>query len=66
MEIKTVSKRNCWSFAPPENPIYKYIVWIGGVGDKYINLEEAKIARQKWISKGYSDVVIEKIESEGK
>ena len=45
---------------------YQYIVWIGGVGDKFKNLEDAEIARQKWTSKGYSDVVIEKIESEGK
>ena len=45
---------------------YQYIVWIGGVGDQYKNLEDAEIACQKWISKGYSDVVIEKIESEGK
>ena len=43
---------------------YQYIVWIGGVGDQYTNLEDAEIARQKWTSKGYSDVVIEKIESE--
>lgn len=43
---------------------YQFIVWIGGVGDQYTNLEDAEIARQKWTSKGYSDVVIEKIESE--
>ena len=41
---------------------YKFIVWIGGVGDQFNNLLDAKIAFKKWKSKGYKDVVIERTE----
>ncbi len=39
---------------------YKYIVWVGGVGDQFSNLLDAEIAVKKWKSKGYKDVVIER------
>ncbi len=39
---------------------YKFIVWVGGVGDQFSNLLDAEIAVKKWKSKGYKDVVIER------
>jgi len=41
---------------------YKFIVWIGGVGDQFNDLLEAEISVKKWKSKGYKDVVIERTE----
>ena len=40
---------------------YKWIVWVGGVDDYYENYEDAKRDYDKWIDKGYDDVIIEEI-----
>ena len=40
---------------------YKYIVWNGGCDDYYSNYKDAKKDADEWISKGYDDVIIEKI-----
>jgi hypothetical protein len=40
---------------------YKYIVWVGGVDDYYVNYENAKRDYDYWISQGYNDVILEKI-----
>ena len=41
--------------------LWKYIVWIGGVDNYYENYEDAKQEFDKWISRGYDDVIIEEI-----
>lgn len=45
-------------------PDYKYIVWVGGIPDYYVEYNKAKSHYNEWIDKGYDDVVIEEIESE--
>jgi len=40
---------------------YKYIVWVGGVDDYYTNYKDAKKDYDDWISKGYDQVSIVKI-----
>jgi len=42
---------------------YRYIVWVGGVDDYYVNYNEAKKDYDKWIDQGYDEVVIEEIEN---
>tara|TARA_R100000781_G_C4038180_1_gene113033 strand:- start:189 stop:386 length:198 start_codon:yes stop_codon:yes gene_type:complete len=44
---------------------WKYIVWVGGVDDYYTTYEKAKEHYDEWIAKGYTDVVIERIEEIG-
>jgi hypothetical protein len=41
---------------------YNYIVWVGGCDDHYIYYEDAKRDYDYWISNGYNDVIIEKID----
>jgi hypothetical protein len=41
---------------------YKYIVWVGGCDDHYVYYEDAKRDYDHWISNGYNDVFIEKID----
>ena len=41
---------------------HQYIVWVGGIDDHYTNLLDAESVLREWKSKGYDDVVIEKIE----
>ena len=41
---------------------YKWIVWVGGCDDHYVNYEDAKKAHDQWIEDGYDDVTIEKID----
>lgn len=38
---------------------FKYIVWVGGVDDYYINYLDAKRDYDNWINQGYNDVCIE-------
>ena len=38
---------------------FKYIVWVGGVDDYYINYLNAKRDYDNWINQGYNDVCIE-------
>ena len=38
---------------------YKYIVWVGGCDDYYINYSDTKRDYDYWIDKGYDDVIIE-------
>jgi len=40
---------------------FKYIVWVGGVDDYYINYLDAKRDYDNWINQGYNDVCIESI-----
>lgn len=40
---------------------YNYIVWVGGVDNYFINYSDALGDYNYWISKGYDDVVLEKI-----
>ena len=40
----------------------RYIVWIGGVDDYYVNYKDAKQDADEWKDKGYDDVIIERIE----
>ncbi len=40
---------------------YKYIVWVGGCDDYYVNYNDAKRDADEWIAKGYDDVIIEEI-----
>ena len=42
---------------------YKYIVWIGGCDDYFVFYEDAKRNYDYWISKGYNDVILEKIDN---
>jgi hypothetical protein len=39
----------------------KYIVWVGGIDDHYLNLLDAESALEEWKSKGYDDVQLETI-----
>tara|TARA_Y100000004_G_scaffold151041_1_gene173562 strand:+ start:476 stop:691 length:216 start_codon:yes stop_codon:yes gene_type:complete len=41
---------------------YKYIVWVGGCDDYYSNYNDAKRDADEWKAKGYTDVIIERIE----
>ena len=38
---------------------YKYIVWVGGCDDYYVNYEDAKKAYDQWIEDGYDEVQLE-------
>ena len=40
---------------------YKYIVWVGGCDDYYVNYKDAKRDADEWKAKGYDDVIIEEI-----
>ena len=40
---------------------YRYIVWVGGCDDYYVNYNDAKRDADEWIAKGYDDVIIEEI-----
>jgi len=40
---------------------YKYILWVGGTPDYYVNYKDALRDYDEWIEKGYDDVIIEKI-----
>ena len=40
---------------------WRYIVWISGVDDYYVNYKDALRAYDEWIDKGYDDVIIEEI-----
>ena len=40
---------------------YKYILWVGGTPDYYVNYKDALKDYDEWIEKGYDDVIIEKI-----
>lgn len=44
-----------------------YTVWVGGIeiNDHYLNLSDAKELAEKYRLQGYSDVVIEFVQSEG-
>ena len=44
-----------------KNKKWKYIVWVGGCDDWYTNYKKAKQYYNEWISKGYNDVIIEKL-----
>ena len=37
---------------------WKYIVWVGGCDDYYIDYETAKGHYDEWIAKGYDDVIL--------
>ena len=39
----------------------KYLVWIGGTPNEFDNILDAMIEQMEWVSKGYDNVVIEKI-----
>jgi len=41
---------------------WRYIVWVGGVDDYYVNYKDAKRDADEWKDKGYDDVIIERIE----
>ena len=38
---------------------YKWIVWVGGCDDYYVNYEDAKKAYDQWIEDGYDEVQLE-------
>jgi len=39
----------------------KWIVWVGGCDDHYVNYEDAKKAFDQWIEDGYDDVKLEEV-----
>ena len=41
-----------------------YIVWIGGIDDHYKTKEEAEQAVEYWKSRGYEDVILEKVKGQ--
>jgi hypothetical protein len=41
----------------------RYIVWIGGVDNHFKTLAEAVGEAQRWLVKGYDDVIIQDIET---
>jgi len=41
---------------------WRWIVWVGGVDDYFLNYEDAKESYDEWIAEGYDFVKIEKIE----
>ena len=43
---------------------WKYIVWVGGCDDYYVDYEQAKKHYDEWIDKGYDDVILEEIKDE--
>ena len=43
---------------------WRYIVWISGVDDYYVNYKDAKRDADEWKAKGYDNVIIEKIRKE--
>jgi len=40
---------------------YKYIVWVYGCYNYYVNYNDAKRDADEWIAEGYDDVIIEEI-----
>ena len=40
---------------------YKFIVWVGGCDDYFINYYDALTSFNYWIDQGYKDVIFEKI-----
>tara|TARA_R110000787_G_scaffold201813_1_gene312571 strand:+ start:513 stop:716 length:204 start_codon:yes stop_codon:yes gene_type:complete len=40
---------------------WNYIVWVGGCSDYYVYYKDALVAYNDWLSQGYDDVVLEKI-----
>jgi len=40
---------------------WKWIVWVGGVDDYYVDYSTAKKHYDEWIEKGYDQVQIEEI-----
>ena len=40
---------------------WKWIVWVGGTGDYYVDYSTAKDHHDEWIDKGYDQVQIEEI-----
>tara|TARA_R100001129_G_C5146940_1_gene197716 strand:+ start:308 stop:454 length:147 start_codon:yes stop_codon:yes gene_type:complete len=40
---------------------WKYVVWVGGCDDYYVDYEQAKKHYDEWIEKGYDDVILEEI-----
>jgi len=40
---------------------WRYIVWVGGVDDYYVNYKDAKRDADEWKDKGYNDVIIEQL-----
>ena len=43
---------------------WRYIVWVGGVDDYYVNYKDAKRDADEWKAKGYDDVIIEEIKND--
>ena len=41
----------------------KYIVWVGGVDNHFETLAEVVSEAQRWLAKGYDDVIIQDIET---
>ena len=44
---------------------WKYIVWVGGCDDYYVDYEQAKKHYDEWIEKGYDDVFLTEIQKDG-
>jgi hypothetical protein len=40
---------------------WRWIVWVGGVDDYFLNYKDAKSCYDEWISEGYDFVKIEEI-----
>jgi hypothetical protein len=41
---------------------WRWIVWVGGVDDYFLNYKDAKESYDEWINAGYDFVKIERIE----
>jgi hypothetical protein len=41
---------------------WRWIVWVGGVDDYFLNYKDAKESYDEWIESGYDFVKIERIE----
>ena len=45
---------------------WRYIVWVGGVDDYYVNYKDAKRDADEWKDKGYDGIYLEEINPHGK
>ena len=43
---------------------FPFIVWVGGIDDRYETREQAESAVREWTAKGYTDVQLETIEQD--
>ena len=42
---------------------YNYVLWIGGVDDYFVDLDQAHQNFWEWIDKGYEDVILQDLKT---